>query len=190
MTERACRFEITEWNFKLCVTHDSPFRADICDLGLAALRAQLEAAHNLLAVLHGDGGHHTESVGFLQSCLDAGQVRNALCERLDEQARAHTQCIVELQADELATANRENELHDAKDKKLEEQAKEIAGLKGLLGQGRFIHFHKETPEEVSSTDLEAWDRLRKEMTEKGFLLMYVICLDGDEVRKALSPKEA
>jgi hypothetical protein len=31
----------------------------------------LHALKNLLAVIHGDGGHHTEWVGILQSCKDA-----------------------------------------------------------------------------------------------------------------------
>jgi hypothetical protein len=39
------------------------------------LRAEIAvvstAAGQLLAVIHGDGGHHTEAVGFKQSCLDA-----------------------------------------------------------------------------------------------------------------------
>jgi len=36
------------------------------------------AARNLLAVLHRDGGQHTEAVGFVQSCLDAEQAYYAL----------------------------------------------------------------------------------------------------------------
>jgi hypothetical protein len=35
------------------------------------LHAKVNAAKNLLAVMHRDGGHHTEKVGFLQSCKDA-----------------------------------------------------------------------------------------------------------------------
>ena len=43
----------------------------------------LTAARNLLAVLHGDGGHHTERVGFVQSCEDAERVRHRLVTDLD-----------------------------------------------------------------------------------------------------------
>jgi hypothetical protein len=44
---------------------------------------------------------------------------------LTEQAQAHEKCIEEIQADALVMANRENELHDEKDKRLAEQAREI-----------------------------------------------------------------
>ena len=38
---------------------------------MTSLRAELTAANNLLARIHRDGGHHTEQVGFAQSCADA-----------------------------------------------------------------------------------------------------------------------
>ena len=41
------------------------------------------------------------------------------------QAQAHEACIAEIQADALAMAHRENELHDEKDKTLAEQAREM-----------------------------------------------------------------
>jgi DNA repair exonuclease SbcCD ATPase subunit len=50
------------------------------------------AAMNLLAVLHRDGGHHTEAVGFVQSCLDAEQAYYALraeIERLKQSGREY-----------------------------------------------------------------------------------------------------
>lgn len=40
-----------------------------------AMLAELDAARNLLAAIHRDGGHYTEAVGFVQSCHDAEQVR-------------------------------------------------------------------------------------------------------------------
>lgn len=42
------------------------------------------AAKNLLAVLHGDGGHHTEKVGVIQSCKDGEQVRHSLVKDRDQ----------------------------------------------------------------------------------------------------------
>lgn len=42
------------------------------------LEAEVNAAKNLLAVMHRDGGHHTDKVGFIQSCKDAEQVRHKL----------------------------------------------------------------------------------------------------------------
>jgi hypothetical protein len=38
------------------------------------LTRERDAAANLLAVIHGDGGHHTASVGFARSCVDAEAV--------------------------------------------------------------------------------------------------------------------
>jgi hypothetical protein len=35
------------------------------------IEAERDAAANLLAVIHRDGGHHTGSVGFARSCADA-----------------------------------------------------------------------------------------------------------------------
>ena len=54
------------------------------------LEAKLAEAHNLLAVMHRDGGHHTAEVGFEQSCKDAAQARHDLVaevERLHEFAK-------------------------------------------------------------------------------------------------------
>jgi len=50
-----------------------------------------DAAANLLAVIHGDGGHHTASVGFARSCVDAEAV--VLQDSLDARDR-----IAELEA--------------------------------------------------------------------------------------------
>jgi hypothetical protein len=47
-------------------------------LRLTRAEADRDAALNLLAVMHGDGGHHTEKVGFVQSCKDAENVRHGL----------------------------------------------------------------------------------------------------------------
>jgi hypothetical protein len=57
------------------------------------------------------------------ACLD---LRQRIALALTEQARAHEKCIEGIQADQLAMANRENELHDEKDKRLAEQARENA----------------------------------------------------------------
>ena len=38
------------------------------------LTRERDEAANLLAVIHGDGGHHTASVGFARSCVDAEAV--------------------------------------------------------------------------------------------------------------------
>lgn len=38
----------------------------------AILQDSVRVAKDLLAVVHRDGGHHTEKVGFHQSCQDAG----------------------------------------------------------------------------------------------------------------------
>ena len=45
--------------------------------------AAIDAAKNLLAVIHRDGGHHTDKVGFIQSCKDAEQVRHELFSALE-----------------------------------------------------------------------------------------------------------
>jgi chromosome segregation ATPase len=50
---------------------------------LTAANEQITAARDLLAVIHGDGGHHTEKVGFINSCKDAIIVRTALVMNLD-----------------------------------------------------------------------------------------------------------
>ena len=57
------------------VTCDSetPATAVVVEHGgavVARLRAELHAAENLLAVVHRDGGHHTEREGFAKSCRD------------------------------------------------------------------------------------------------------------------------
>lgn len=41
-------------------------------------------ARQLLAVVHRDGGHHTEEVGFVQSCKDAMKVYHVLREQVEE----------------------------------------------------------------------------------------------------------
>lgn len=52
-----------------------------------AVRAREQDARNLLARIHRDGGHHTEAVGFKQSCLDAEQEWLALRQRVEELER-------------------------------------------------------------------------------------------------------
>jgi hypothetical protein len=49
---------------------------------IVGMVAQKKSALNLLAVIHMDGGYHTEKVGFVQSCLDAETTRNALVLRI------------------------------------------------------------------------------------------------------------
>lgn len=50
--------------------HEAEYiRADI----VAEKDAEIQAAKELLAILHGDGGHHTNDVGFILSCKDAMQ---------------------------------------------------------------------------------------------------------------------
>jgi len=44
----------------------------------------IEAANNLLAVLHRDGGEHTAAVGFIQSCKDGEQVLHSLLLEIDQ----------------------------------------------------------------------------------------------------------
>lgn len=41
-------------------------------------------ARQLLAIMHRDGGHHTEAVGFIQSCRDARQVYYDLRKAADD----------------------------------------------------------------------------------------------------------
>ena len=72
------------------------------------LEAQLAAAKNLLAVIHRDGGHHTDAVGLVQSCQDAqakvpalgGEVvmpkRNPEITRLKNQNDILRQAVVDL----------------------------------------------------------------------------------------------
>ncbi len=45
--------------------------------------SERQAALNLLAVMHRDGGHHTARVGFVQSCLDAETRRHHMLANLD-----------------------------------------------------------------------------------------------------------
>lgn len=51
------------------------------------LYEEYKAACSLLAVLHGDGGHHIDEVGFVQACKDAQEVRHAL---VNENGRLRT----------------------------------------------------------------------------------------------------
>lgn len=48
------------------------------------LSLKLAAARDLLAVIHRDGGHHTDDVGFVQSCKDAQSVRHQLVVALSD----------------------------------------------------------------------------------------------------------
>lgn len=78
---------------------------------LDRLRAERSAALDLLAVIHRDGGHHTEGVGFIKSCSDAIAVRNALVvdndrlraenERLEKLLAANEGRIEKIVSDEL-----------------------------------------------------------------------------------------
>ena len=43
-------------------------------VGLITSFSMTAAALDLLAVIHRDGGHHTNEVGFVQSCKDAEDV--------------------------------------------------------------------------------------------------------------------
>jgi hypothetical protein len=66
----------------------SPGKIDaLCATAKAALKERDEAG-SLLAVMHRDGGHHTQEVGFQQSCLDAIEMRNRLVEERDEAVEA------------------------------------------------------------------------------------------------------
>jgi hypothetical protein len=49
----------------------------------ATLRAEITAAKGLLARIHGDGGHHTEEVGFVASVADADAKVVAMCAERD-----------------------------------------------------------------------------------------------------------
>jgi hypothetical protein len=69
---------------------------------------------------------HTGPMRRLAACT------SCIALALTEQAQAHEKCIEGIQADQLAMANRENELHDEKDKTLAEQTREIARLKAAL----------------------------------------------------------
>lgn len=72
----------------------------------------------------GEGGKQIQIAGYANLCVVAYEALRATYE---EQARAHENCIEEIHADQLATATRENELHDTKDRKLADQARVIAG---------------------------------------------------------------
>lgn len=63
------------------------YQAEVAKLTaqLAEARADVAAAKDLLAVVHRDGGHHTERVGFAQACADA---RGAVCNMRAELAEA------------------------------------------------------------------------------------------------------
>jgi predicted RNase H-like nuclease (RuvC/YqgF family) len=67
-----------------------------------------------------------------QATPDNVELVARIAQTLAEQAQAHEACIAEIQADTLVMANRENELHDEKDRKLEQQAREIERLKADL----------------------------------------------------------
>ena len=45
---------------------------------IEGLKRQVWHAGNLLAVLHGDGGHHIDRVGWEQACLDGRSVYHKL----------------------------------------------------------------------------------------------------------------
>ena len=62
--------------------------------GFDTLTRERDAAANLLAVIHRDGGHHTVSVGFARSCVDAEVV--VLQDRMArDEARAVTDAMIE-----------------------------------------------------------------------------------------------
>ena len=64
------------------------------------LEDQLTAAQNLLARIHGDGGHHQDKVGFLQGCTDA---ETKYCQLVGELDTAKYQLAkAEQQAKELS----------------------------------------------------------------------------------------
>lgn len=50
---------------------------------LDRLRKERNSALDLLAVIHRDGGHYTEAVGFIKSCADAIETRTKLVLELD-----------------------------------------------------------------------------------------------------------
>jgi hypothetical protein len=57
------------------------------------------AVRDLLAIIHRDGGHHTEEVGFIQSCKDAERIVQRMhCEDCDEAEQMRTKEIKELRA--------------------------------------------------------------------------------------------
>lgn len=61
-------------------------RAIKAEVAIEQGKDEKQAAENLLAVLHRDGGHHTGKVGFIQSCRDGELVRHDLMRQI-EQAR-------------------------------------------------------------------------------------------------------
>lgn len=64
------------------------------DLGATATR-ELDHARNLLAVLHGDGGHHTEKVGFIRACQDAERAYHERFKKLNLELFELKQAAVE-----------------------------------------------------------------------------------------------
>ena len=74
------------WDEVSSINHSPYFFCDACGIETREeyTAHELDAAHNLLAVMHGDGGHHTSKVGFAQSCKDAEKVRHDLVMKLDK----------------------------------------------------------------------------------------------------------
>jgi len=95
---------------------------------------------------------------------------------LRRQLEEHETCIAEIQDEQLATANRENELHDAKDRRIAEQARVIAGLRDIEKAARCL--------------IE--NGLVKKLHDKPNAQNYAIGLERALAREALSlePKEA
>ena len=75
---RAALGEIERQKRLLATEHESGEQCRVVLKRAEAAKAKLTEAHNLLAVMHRDGGHHTADVGFEQSCKDAMQVRHDL----------------------------------------------------------------------------------------------------------------
>lgn len=59
---------------------------------LKRLRKENTAALNLLAIIHRDGGHHTEAVGTIQSITDASAQVGEWLQKNDELATLRAQC--------------------------------------------------------------------------------------------------
>lgn len=82
-----------------CTRHDL-VHSLACGHCFHEMTAEMDAALNLLAVIHRDGGHHTGDVGFTQSCDDARAAWYALMtmiEAADHQKEllAHLFALVE-----------------------------------------------------------------------------------------------
>ena len=79
-------------------------------------------AGNLLARIHRDGGHHTEKVGFKQSCLDAEQEWIALRAEVE---RLRSGAVIRASLDAVVLAERRREKAEAALREIEQATRDI-----------------------------------------------------------------